>query len=188
MPDSACITLGLALAEHAGSLLEIVSSMEAFSQLSLLAQAGAEAAGDTAQAAGDIGQAAGDVSPTAGEGTADGAGQTDAAAPGFLDMLRGPLPLFAGIFFLFYLFVLMPERRKQAETTRLRSGLKKNDRVVTTGGIIGVVVNASADSDEITIRIDETNNTKIRVLRSAIGAVTPASSGKEKDKDDSSGS
>ena len=37
-------------------------------------------------------------------------------------------------------------------------------------------------------RIDETNNTKIRVLRSAIGAVTPASSGKEKDKDDSSGS
>ncbi len=35
--------------------------------------------------------------------------------------------------------------------------------MVTIGGIYGVVMNVQRDTDEVTLKIDETNNTKIRV-------------------------
>ena len=44
--------------------------------------------------------------------------------------------------------------------------LAKNDRVRTIGGIIGTVVDIK--DDEITVKIDESNNTKIKVVPSAI--------------------
>jgi preprotein translocase subunit YajC len=43
--------------------------------------------------------------------------------------------------------------------------------VVTIGGIFGVVVNVQKDSEEVTIRVDESRDTKLRVLRSAIARV-----------------
>lgn len=45
--------------------------------------------------------------------------------------------------------------------------LQKNDKVRTIGGIIGTVVDIK--DDEITLKIDESNNTKIKVAASAIG-------------------
>jgi preprotein translocase subunit YajC len=45
--------------------------------------------------------------------------------------------------------------------------LAKNDRIQTIGGIIGTVVDIK--DDEITLKIDESNNTKIKIIRSAIG-------------------
>jgi preprotein translocase subunit YajC len=53
----------------------------------------------------------------------------------------------------------------------MRANLKKNDRIVTVGGIIGTVINAPKDSDEISIRIDESSNTRMRILRSAVNRV-----------------
>ncbi len=78
---------------------------------------------------------------------------------------------------LFYLFIIRPERRKRAEMTAMLQSLKKNDRVVTIGGIYGTVVNAPKDLDEITIKVDESTNTKLRVLRSAIARVLAADNG-----------
>lgn len=128
----------------------------------------------------------GEVDPLTGEPLGDVAVGPDGAPakPGaevetgfFVSLLRNPLSLFAGLMILFYVMVLLPERRKQAAAAAKRSALKKNDRVVTTGGILGTVVNAAADSNEVTLRIDDTNNTRIRVLKSAIGSVLD--SGKE---------
>jgi preprotein translocase subunit YajC len=51
------------------------------------------------------------------------------------------------------------------------SALKKNDRVVTAGGMYGVVTNLQRESDEVTLRVDETTNTKIRVTLSSIARV-----------------
>jgi len=45
--------------------------------------------------------------------------------------------------------------------------LEKNDKVRTIGGIIGTIVDVK--DDEITLKIDESNNTKIKVAPSAIG-------------------
>lgn len=112
----------------------------------------------------------------AGEGLPGGDAQRE---PGFLDALLGnPLLLFGGLMLLLYVVVLSPERRKQSEIAKKRAALKKNDRVVTTGGIFGTVVAVSADSNEVTLRIDESTNTRIRVLKSAIGSVLD--SGKDK--------
>ena len=44
--------------------------------------------------------------------------------------------------------------------------LQKNDRILTVGGIYGTVVDIK--DNEITIKVDESNNTKMRISRNAI--------------------
>ena len=72
---------------------------------------------------------------------------------------------------LMYFMLILPEKRKRAELASMLDNVKKNDRIVTVGGIVGTVVNAAQGSDEITIRVDENSNTRIHVLRSAISKV-----------------
>ena len=72
---------------------------------------------------------------------------------------------------LFYFMILRPQRAKEQRFREMVANLKENDRVVTIGGIFGVVTNVQRDVDRITVRIDESNNTKIRVASSAIARV-----------------
>ncbi len=78
---------------------------------------------------------------------------------------------FLAIAVLFYVLLIRPQRRQQAELAQVRANLKKNDRIVTIGGIIGTVVTVQQGSDEVTIKVDENNNTKLRIRRSAIDHV-----------------
>ena len=59
-----------------------------------------------------------------------------------------------------------PQKQKQ-QRKKLEQSLEKNDRVLTIGGIIGTIVEIK--DDEITLKVDESNNTKIKLKRSAIG-------------------
>ncbi len=70
---------------------------------------------------------------------------------------------------LFYMVVWRPEQRKQRSARDQLSALKKNDRVVTIGGIYGVVANIHRDADKITLKVDD--NTKIDFALSAISRV-----------------
>ena len=81
------------------------------------------------------------------------------------------LPAVLLAFALYFFMILRPERRKQAAQRAQLEALKKNDRVVTIGGMYGVVMNVQKDADEVTLKIDETNNTKIRVTISSIARV-----------------
>lgn len=72
---------------------------------------------------------------------------------------------------LYYFMILRPERRKQASQRSKLDLLKKNDRVVTIGGIYGVIMNVNREADEVTLKIDETTNTKLRVTFGAIARV-----------------
>ena len=81
------------------------------------------------------------------------------------------LPAFVAIGFLFYFMILLPERRKQKSHRMQLEGLKKNDRVVTIGGIYGTVMNVQRDTDEVTIKVDEASNTKLRMTLSSIARV-----------------
>ncbi|MFQ6036293.1 MAG: preprotein translocase subunit YajC [Sedimentisphaerales bacterium] len=76
--------------------------------------------------------------------------------------------LFIGLMFILMYFLLFrgPQKQKQQHKKMVQS-LQKNDRVRTIGGIIGTVVDIKGD--EITLKIDESNNTKIKVVSSAIG-------------------
>ncbi len=72
------------------------------------------------------------------------------------------------IFGIFYLLVFRPQRQKQKQLERQIRDLKKEDSVVTNGGIIGDVVGLKEKS--VMLRV--AGNTKIEVLRSAISNVT----------------
>jgi preprotein translocase subunit YajC len=106
-------------------------------------------------------------------------GQDDAVASPF-GQFTSLLP-FVMIAVLFYFMLIRPERKKRSDLTSMLDNLKKNERVVTIGGIHGVVVNVQKDSEDVTLRIDDNNNTRIRVSRSAISRIITddGESGKE---------
>jgi len=98
---------------------------------------------------------------------------TEPDAPG-----TGPAPQRQGFFsyqlvflvlmiVIFYMFILRGPRKQQQQHKQMVQALKKNDRVRTIGGIFGTVVDVRGD--EVTLKVDESNNTKIRVSTSAIG-------------------
>ena len=72
---------------------------------------------------------------------------------------------------LMYFLLMRPEQKKRKDMEKLLSAIKKNDHVVTIGGIFGTVVLANPGSESVVIRVDDTNGTKLKVLRSAISRV-----------------
>ena len=72
---------------------------------------------------------------------------------------------------LFYFMFIRPQKRKEQDLRDSVNRLKENDRVVTIGGIHGVVTNVQRDLERVTIRVDETNGTKLRMNISAIARV-----------------
>jgi preprotein translocase subunit YajC len=94
--------------------------------------------------------------------------QGDSRSPGgFATML----PALALIMVLFYLMLIRPERNKQKAHQALLDSLKKNDRIITVGGIYGVVTNVQRDVDEVTIKVDESTNTKLRITMGSVARV-----------------
>ena len=71
------------------------------------------------------------------------------------------------IFVIMYFILFREPRRKQKQHQKMVQSLKKNDKVRTIGGIMGTVVDIKGD--EIVLKVDEANNTKVRVAASAIG-------------------
>ncbi len=70
---------------------------------------------------------------------------------------------------VFYIFLFRGQGRKKKELAKMIQGLKKNDRIVTIGGIVGTVV--TAKDDEIVVRVDESSNTKMTFVRQSIQRV-----------------
>ena len=95
--------------------------------------------------------------------------------------LLGPWIPFLLIGVMFYFLLIRPERRKRDELAGMRDKLKKNDRVITIGGIHGVVVNAPQEAEDVTVRVDEGSNTRLRIRRSAIERVIAGPEDGEKD-------
>jgi preprotein translocase subunit YajC len=88
--------------------------------------------------------------------------------PDFLRSLVGMLPI-ALIVMAAYLFLFRPEREKQRRQQELLTGLKKNDRVITSAGIVGTVANVDRPNDRLTLRIDDT--ARITVTLSSVARV-----------------
>jgi preprotein translocase subunit YajC len=86
------------------------------------------------------------------------------------------LPLIA-IVAIFYFLILRPQNKKQKETQKMLSALKKGDRVVTIGGIHGVI--QSVKESTVIIKVDE--NAKLEFNRSAVATVS--SQAKEEKED-----
>lgn len=72
---------------------------------------------------------------------------------------------------LFYFMLIRPQQRERAQLQKLLDSLKKNDRVLLQSGIVGTIMNVQQGAKYVTIKIDESSNAKIKVLRSAIARV-----------------
>jgi len=79
-----------------------------------------------------------------------------------------PALLFAMLTFMF-LTSRSQKKREQREREALFSRMGKNDRVLTVGGIIGTIV--SVKDNEVVLKVDESTNTKMTFLKSAIQRV-----------------
>jgi len=75
------------------------------------------------------------------------------------------------IMVLFYLLLMRPQKREQQKRQQMLAAIKKNDRVVTIGGIYGVVTNVRPEADEVTLKVDEATNTKLRMTLSSVARV-----------------
>lgn len=90
-----------------------------------------------------------------------------AAAPSLGQGLMQMAP-FLIVFFIFYWFVLLaPMRKQQKKTKEMLSGLKKGDRVVTSGGIHGRV---SQVEDQVAW-VSIADGVRVKVNKSAISTV-----------------
>jgi len=71
------------------------------------------------------------------------------------------------IFVIFYFLIIRPQQKKQKEHQGMVANLKKNDEIVTTGGLYGTIVNIKEKA--LVIRVDE--NTKVEVEKNSIAYV-----------------
>ncbi len=78
------------------------------------------------------------------------------------------LIMFGAIFAIFYFMIIRPQQKKAKERERMLSEIKKGDKVVTSGGMHGVI----AGIDDKTCLVDVGNNVKLKFDRTAIGGIT----------------
>ncbi len=81
----------------------------------------------------------------------------------------GMLVLFAGLFVIWWFLFLRPQIKSQKEKRKMMESLKKGDRVVTRGGVIGTIVGLKEKEQLVLLRVAE--NVKIEVVRNAVEGV-----------------
>lgn len=101
-----------------------------------------------------------------GEGEQKGAGPTN--PPGFFEQYGIPLLLGGALVLMFWMSSRGRKKQEQKRREMLNS-LKKGDKVTSVGGIIGTI--SDMKDDEVTVKVDEANNIKIKFLRTAIRGV-----------------
>ncbi len=74
---------------------------------------------------------------------------------------------FVLIFAVFYFIVIMPAKKQQKKKDAMIAGLKKGDRVVTSGGVHGTV--ATVEDQSLLLKVAE--NTKIRISKTAVAGL-----------------
>ncbi len=72
------------------------------------------------------------------------------------------------IFMIMYFLLIRPQQKKMKEHQAMVSGLRKGDRVVTQGGLIGKVVRVKEDNE---IEVEIADGVKVRVVQNTISAV-----------------
>jgi preprotein translocase subunit YajC len=83
-------------------------------------------------------------------------------------LLEGQGLIFVMLAFLVVMMLWSSRRRKKQETKQkeMLASLKKGDKVTSIGGIVGTIIEAR--DDEVVVKVDETNNVRMRFARWAI--------------------
>ncbi|NKC34457.1 preprotein translocase subunit YajC [Falsiroseomonas selenitidurans] len=78
------------------------------------------------------------------------------------------LPLIL-IFAVFYFLLIRPQQKKMKEHRAMLGGLKRNDKVITGGGLLATVTKVRDDSDEVEVELSP--NVRVTVIRGTIASV-----------------
>ena len=99
-------------------------------------------------------------------------GPAGPAAPGqgTWDSLFLFLPL---ILIFFWFFLLRPQQKQEEKQRKMIDSLEKNDRVLTVGGLLGTIHHVDKERNEVVLKVDDGNGTKIRFVLSAVHTVLP---------------
>ena len=98
----------------------------------------------------------------------DAAGAAGAPSSAFWIQI---LTLWLPIGLVFNFLQIRPQQRERRNREAMIRAVAPGDRVITIGGIHGVVTNVHREADAVTIRVDEATNTKLRVSLGAIARV-----------------
>ena len=93
---------------------------------------------------------------------------SDGSGPG----LMANVVLFGSIILIFYFMIIRPQQKRQKERQKIVENMKKGDKVVTTGGIHGII----SGMDEKTVLVQIADNVKVKLDK---GSVTIISSDPE---------
>ncbi len=92
----------------------------------------------------------------------------DTAAGGNAAGSLGMILMMVGLLVVFYFFGIRPQKKQEKAQNDMRNALKVGDEITTIGGIIGKVVSIK---DETCVIETTRDNTKIRILKSAVSRV-----------------
>ena len=90
------------------------------------------------------------------------------AAGGQASLLTALLPILL-LFLIFYFIIIRPQKKREAERKAMIAAVRKNDKVITAGGIHGTVLQVNDES--ILAEVD--SNVKLRIEKSALATVKP---------------
>lgn len=111
--------------------------------------------------------------------------QAAGAPAGGQDMITSFLPLIL-IFVVFYFLLIRPQQKRMKQHKEMLAQLRRGDRVVTSGGIIGTVSKVVSDT-EVILEIAE--GVRVRVVRATIQEILsktePVAGAKDDAKDES---
>lgn len=80
------------------------------------------------------------------------------------------LPMILIMFAIMYFLILRPQKQKEKRRLEMIANVRKNDRIITIGGVHGLVL--SVKEKEVIVRVDDAKDVKLKIEKSAITSVS----------------
>lgn len=71
------------------------------------------------------------------------------------------------IFVVFYFLLIRPQKKAQDDHKKMLASLKKNDEIITNGGIHGIIANVKDST--VTLKVDD--NVKLEIQKSCVASI-----------------
>ena len=91
-------------------------------------------------------------------------------------LFLAPIPI------IFYLLFIRPHQQSEQKRRSMIDTLKKNDKVITTGGMYATVVSVDSSQDKVVLRVDDDRGVKLAFTRASIARVIDSSAEKSAEK------
>ncbi len=99
-----------------------------------------------------------------------------APSSGIASILQSPLPMLVIMMVIWYFLLIRPQQRKQKQLANEIAAIKKNDAIVTIGGLHGTVV--AINDKTLSVRIAD--NVRVEFDKNAVQSVAKSTGGTEK--------